>query len=171
MVFEEFSGMKNLFFILTLGLFIGCQGQESQKVLKAVNYDELKPVIQKEDGVLYVVNFWATWCKPCIEELPEFMAVNERFKDNPNYKMILVSLDTKKVKDTKVKKFIEKNNLDVDVYLLDDIKRMNMWIPDVDTTWSGGIPATVFYKNGKKLGFRESQMTEFELEDMINENL
>lgn len=163
--------MKNIVLILTLGLMLGCNAQESQKVLKAVNYDELKPIIQKEDGVLYVVNFWATWCKPCIEELPEFMAVNERFKDNPNYKMILVSLDTKKVMDTKVKKFIEKNNLDVDVYLLDDIKRMNMWIPDVDATWSGGIPATVFYKNGKKLGFWESQMTEYELEDIINENL
>ena len=163
--------MKNLLFVLALGLFLGCNAQDSQRVLKAVNYDELKPIIQKKDGVLYVVNFWATWCKPCIEELPAFMAVNDRFKNDPNYKMILVSLDTKNTMDNKVKRFIEKNNLDVDVYLLDDIKRMNMWIPDVDASWSGGIPATVFYKDGKKLAFRESQITEFELEDIINENL
>lgn len=154
------------------GLLIGCQAQEKKEnVLKAVNYDELKSIIQKEDGKLYVVNFWATWCKPCVEELPGFMVVNEKFKDNPNFQMILVSMDVKKQLETKVKSFIEKNNIGADVYLLDDNKRMNMWIPDVDPSWSGAIPATVFYKNGKKILFRELSMTQYELEDIINENL
>ncbi len=163
--------MKNLFLIGFLCLFLGCQAQESKPILKAVNYDELKSVIQKEDGKLYVVNFWATWCKPCIEELPAFMEVNKIFKDDPNFKMILVSMDSKKILDTKVKSFLEKNNIDVDVYLLDDIKRMNEWIPAIDPKWSGAIPATVFYKNGKKVKFHELQMTQYELEDIVNENL
>lgn len=164
--------MKKLLVILMTGLLIGCQAQEKKEnVLKAVNYDELKSIIQKEDGKLYVVNFWATWCKPCVEELPGFMVVNEKFKDNPNFQMILVSMDVKKQLETKVKSFIEKNNIDVDVYLLDDNKRMNFWIPDVDPTWSGAIPATVFYKNGKKILFRELSMTQYELEDIVNENL
>jgi len=163
--------MKNLFLIGFLCLFLGCKGQESQPVLKSVNYDELKSVIQKEDGKLYVVNFWATWCKPCIEELPDFMAVNEIFKDNPNFKMILVSMDSKRQLDTKVKKFIQSNNINADVYLLDDIKRMNEWIPATDENWSGAIPATVLYKNGKKVFFKELQMTRYELEDLINDNL
>lgn len=150
---------------------LGCNAQEKENVLKAVNYDELKSVIQKEDGKLYVVNFWATWCKPCVEELPGFIAVNEQFKNDPNFKMILVSMDNRKLLDTKVKKFIQKNNIDADVYLLDDIKRMNEWIPATDETWSGAIPATVFYKNGKKILFRELQMTQYELEDIVNENL
>lgn len=164
--------MKKLLVILMTGLLIGCQAQEKKEnVLKAVNYDELKSIIQKEDGKLYVVNFWATWCKPCVEELPGFMVVNEKFKDNPNFQMILVSMDVKKQLETKVKSFIEKNNIGVDVYLLDDNKRMNFWIPDVDPTWSGAIPATVFYKNGKKILFRELSMTQHELEDIVNENL
>lgn len=164
--------MKKLLVILMTGLLIGCQAQEKKEnVLKAVNYDELKSIIQKEDGKLYVVNFWATWCKPCVEELPGFMVVNEKFKDNPNFQMILVSMDVKKQLETKVKSFIEKNNIGADVYLLDDNKRMNMWIPDVDPSWSGAIPATVFYKNGKKILFRELSMTQYELEDIINENL
>lgn len=164
--------MKKLLVILMTGLLIGCQAQEKKEnVLKAVNYDELKSIIQKEDGKLYVVNFWATWCKPCVEELPGFMVVNEKFKDNPNFQMILVSMDVKKQLETKVKSFIEKNNIGVDVYLLDDNKRMNFWIPDVDPTWSGAIPATVFYKNGKKILFRELSMTQYELEDIVNENL
>ena len=59
--------MKNLFLVILTGILLSCNGQESQPVLKVVNYDELKSVIQKEDDKLYVVNFWATWFKPCIE--------------------------------------------------------------------------------------------------------
>lgn len=166
------TSMKKIIILSFLGIFLSCNAQETENyVLKTVNYDELKSVIQKEDGKLYVVNFWATWCKPCIEELPAFMAVNEEFKDDPHFKMILVSMDSKKQLDTKVKKFIEKNNMNVDVYLLDDNKRMNEWIPATDPTWSGAIPATVFYKNGKKVHFKELEMTQFELEDIIEENL
>lgn len=154
-----------------MGFLLSCNGQESTQVLKVVNYDELKSVIQKEDDILYVVNFWATWCKPCIEELPDFMEVNEEFKDHPNFKLILVSMDSKKQLDTKVKKFIEKNKITADVYLLDDNKRMNEWIPATDANWSGAIPATVMYKNGEKVFFKELKMTKYELEDLIDDNL
>lgn len=159
-----------MMFGLLITLF-GCNAQEKENVLKAVNYDELKSIIQKQDGKLYVVNFWATWCKPCVEELPGFMAVNEQFKNDPGFKMILVSMDNRRLLDTKVKKFIRENHIDADVYLLDDIKRMNEWIPATDQSWSGAIPATVFYKNGKKILFRELQITQYELEDIVNENL
>ena len=163
--------MKYLMIIFAFTLLTGCNAQENENVLKTVNYDQLKSVIQKNDGKLYVVNFWATWCKPCVEELPGFMAVNEQFKNDPNFKMILVSMDNKRQLDTKVKKFIRDNHIDADVYLLDDLQRMNEWIPATDESWSGAIPATVFYKNGKKILFRELQMTQYELEDAINENL
>ncbi|SMC41140.1 TlpA family protein disulfide reductase [Moheibacter sediminis] len=164
--------MKNLLLTSLFLAFWSCNAQESESyVLKSVNYEELKSIIQKDDGKLYVVNFWATWCKPCIEELPHFMEVNELYKSDPNYKMILVSLDNVKAMDTKVKKFIESNHLNVDVYLLDDNKKMNEWIPATDKSWSGAIPATIFYKNKKKVHFQELQMTQYELEDIINENL
>lgn len=163
--------MKNL---LLAGLFLtfwSCKAQSEDFVLKSVNYEELKSIMQKDDGKLYVVNFWATWCKPCIEELPHFMEVNELYKSDPNFKMILVSLDNRKALDTKVKRFIENNNLNVDVYLLDDNKRMNEWIPATDPKWTGAIPATIFYKNKKTVHFQEMQMTKYELEDIINDNL
>jgi len=163
--------MKKIIPFWFLMVFLSCNAQENENVLKAVNYDELKSVIQKEDGKLYVVNFWATWCRPCVEELPGFMAVNEQFKDNPDFKMILVSLDSKKLLETKVKKFIQQNNIDADVYLLGDLDRINEWIPAVDENWHGVIPATVIYKNGKKILFKESKITRYELEDIINENL
>jgi len=164
--------MKNLLLATAFLSFWNVNAQDSgNHVLKSVNYEELQSIVQKDDGKLYVVNFWATWCKPCIDELPVFMQVNELYQSDPNFKMILVSMDNVKTLDTKVKRFIENNHLNVDVYLLDDNKRMNEWIPATDTNWSGAIPATVFYKNGKKILFHELKMTQYELEDVINENL
>lgn len=136
-----------------------------------VRFADLKTVLQKNDNKLYVVNFWATWCKPCVMELPEFMEVNKVYQSNPRFKMILVSLDVAKDVETAVRPFLVKNKMAVDVYLLDDNKRMNEWIPAIDKNWSGAIPATVFYRNGEKLEFIENKMKKSELEQVINKYL
>jgi thiol-disulfide isomerase/thioredoxin len=136
-----------------------------------VNFDKLESIIKKKDNKLYVVNFWATWCRPCVMELPEFMAVNKIYRDKPDFKMILVSLDIASQVELVVQPFIAKNKIDADVYLLDDNKRMNQWIPAVDKNWSGSIPATVFYRNGIKLDFKESKMQKSELVKLISKYL
>ena len=136
-----------------------------------INFDKLESIIQQKDNRLYVVNFWATWCKPCVMELPEFMEVNKAYRNNPNFKMILVSMDLSKEVDSAVRPFILKHKIEADVYLLDDNKRMNQWIPAVDAKWSGAIPATVLYRNGVKLEFRESKLTKSELEKLIHKYL
>ena len=136
-----------------------------------VNFNKLEGIIHKNDNKLYVVNFWATWCRPCVVELPEFMEVNRLYHKNPNFKMILVSLDLAKEAESIVQPFLVKNKMEVDVYLLDDNKRMNQWIPAIDSKWSGAIPATVFYRNGKKLEFKEGKMEKKELEKIIQKHL
>jgi len=136
-----------------------------------VNFEKLESILKKNDNKLYVVNFWATWCKPCVMELPEFMEVNKAYEHNPNFKMILVSLDLAKEAESDVKPFLIKHKIEADVYLLDDNKRMNQWIPAVDSHWSGAIPATVLYKNGKKLDFKESKLSKNELEQLIQKHL
>jgi sRNA-binding regulator protein Hfq len=73
--------------------------------------------------------------------------------------------------ETAVRPFLAKNKMSVDVYLLNDNKRMNEWIPAIDKNWSGAIPATVFYRNGKKLEFIENRMKKSELEQVINKYL
>ncbi len=136
-------------------------------IIRVVDYNRLKPVYTKENDTLYVVNFWATWCRPCVEELPDFMSVNDRFKDNKKFKMILVSLDDAEKANGTVKNFAKRLKLNVDNYLLDDIKKMNEWIPDVDSLWSGSIPATLFIKNGRSLRFVENSLDKDELESII----
>jgi len=161
-----------------------CQSQNTKKNMSGlvsvthvdhkvtvVNFNKLEGIIHKNDNKLYVVNFWATWCRPCVVELPEFMEVNRMHHQNSNFKMILVSLDLAKEAESIVQPFLVKNKMEVDVYLLDDNKRMNQWIPAIDSKWSGAIPATVFYRNGKKLEFKESKMEKKELEKIIQKHL
>lgn len=139
--------------------------------VKIVRFADLEAVMKKNDDKLYVINFWATWCRPCVLELPEFMEVNDAYRNNPRFKMILVSLDVAKEAETTVRAFLKKRKMDVDVYLLDDNKRMNEWIPAIDKNWSGAIPATVFYRNGEKVEFIENKMQKSELEQLIKKYL
>jgi len=135
--------------------------------VKVVKYEALQEFIGGEKDKLLVVNFWATWCGPCITELPHFMEVNREYKDDAGFKMILVSLDQVRQLE-KVKQVITRKKLDTEHYLLDDNARMNEWIPKFDPSWGGGIPATFMYKNGVKVEFVESGLSKTELKNLIS---
>lgn len=160
--------MKRILFTLMLaGLMLTGNPLNAQQVVRVVNYDQLDPIIHRQDSVLYVVNFWATWCAPCVKELPEFMEVNKMMHGQQNFKMILVSLDNAKQMDTKVRPFLKVNGIPTDVYLLDDNKRMNYWIGQIYNDWSGTIPATALIRNGKVVFFKEEQLNKEELQKAI----
>lgn len=128
-------------------------------------FDEFEPLLNKDDGTTYVVNFWATWCKPCIKELPYFETAAEKYADQ-NVKVLLVSLDFPRLLEKQVIPFIEEHNIKSPVVLLDDTGA-NEWIPKVNESWSGAIPATVIYK-GSERKFYERSFTLEDLEKEIN---
>lgn len=154
-----------LFVFLSFGIV-----NAQQASVSVVKYEELEKRIQQEKDKLLVVNFWSTTCAPCVKELPHFMEVNNKHTDEPNFKMILVSLDRLADKE-KVNSFIQNKNITAEVILLDDIKRMNIWIPKFENDWDGNIPVTLFYKNGLKVHFNDGEMSKEELENTINKNL
>ncbi|MFP3591994.1 TlpA family protein disulfide reductase [Chryseobacterium sp. SIMBA_038] len=161
--------MKNVINILFLCLcFTIFKAQ--QTTVPSIKYEELEKRIQQEKDKFLVVNFWSTTCAPCVKELPHFMEVNNRYANNPKFKMILVSLD-RLVDKERVIKFIKNKNLTAEVILLDDIKRMNTWIPKFEKDWDGNIPVTIFYKNGEKVHFNDGEMSKEELENTITKNL
>lgn len=161
--------MKNLIKILFIFLF--CSVFKAQQTdVSVIKYEDLEKRIQQEKDKLLVVNFWSTTCGPCVKELPYFMEENAKYSDNQEFKMILVSLDRLADKE-RVLKFIKNKNLTAEVLLLNDIKRMNTWIPRFDKDWDGNIPVTLFYKNGTKLHFNDGEMSKEELEKTIKENL
>jgi thiol-disulfide isomerase/thioredoxin len=112
----------------------------------------------------YVINFWATWCAPCVKELPYFEQLREGNEMKP-FKMILVSLDFKS-KLEGVKSLIAKKGIQSEVVLLAD-GRASEWIDLVDSTWSGAIPATLVIKNNKRYFYEKSYESYKELEEDI----
>jgi hypothetical protein len=62
-------------------------------------------------------------------------------------------------------------NLKGELYLLDDIKKMNEWIPAVNKEWSGSIPATLVIKNGQTLSFDSRELSKDELIERIAKHL
>lgn len=134
--------------------------------LQVYNFDEFKPFLKKNDDKIYVINFWATWCGPCVKELPYFEKLNEQYA-NKNVEVILVSLDFPHVYNSKLKPFIIENNLRSKVIALDDVDA-NSWIPKVNETWSGSIPATLIYRN-ENSKFYERSFNYEELEEEVKQ--
>ena len=165
--------MKKFFSLIALIFSVSFYFSQEQIIINdipMIKYEQLENKIKEEKDVVLVLNFWSTTCAPCVKELPDFMEVNNKFKGNPKYKMLLVSLDRVKDKE-RVIEFIKKKNLTAEVILLDDIKRMNTWIPLFEKKWDGNIPVTIFYKNGEKVHFNDGEMSKTELENVITKNL
>lgn len=123
------------------------------------SFDQFEPWLHRKSDTTYVVNFWATWCKPCVAELPYFEQLHEAYKDE-KVKVVLVSLDFPKQIDKKLVPFIEKHQLQSEVVVLLDGK-YNNWIDKVDTSWEGSIPITIIYNNENRK-FIGDQFHDFE---------
>ena len=125
----------------------------------------MESIIEKESPKLQVINFWATWCAPCIKELPHFEKLNRTASDK--IEVTLVTLDFADELEKRVIPFIKKRKLESDVVLLDEID-YNSWIDKVDPSWSGAIPATLIINpsNGKR-SFVEKELNEAELNSLI----
>ena len=154
------------FFKIAAAIAMFSTFQVNAQEVKVIKYEELFGMIQQPTDQLIAVNFWATWCGPCVQEMPHFVEVNDQYKDNPNFKLIFVSMDRAKQLE-KVKQFINDYKINAEVVLLDDNKRMNEWIPAIDKSWSGNIPVTAFYQNGEKVHFVGQEMDKSELEHHI----
>lgn len=152
-----------LFFILS-PLRLLSQNVSSEKGIKIFNFSQFQPYLEQENDTLYVINFWATWCAPCVKEIPYFEQLGEKYKDE-KLKVIMVSLDMRNQLESKLIPFIEKSKMKNEVILLDD-PRFNDWIPLVDDKWTGAIPATLIYGKGFR-AFYPREFTFAELDEIV----
>ena len=159
-------GVKKYQFLIVLFFLFGtaiARGQ-SVKVIKSAELFEM--IDQCNDKVsIQVYNFWATWCAPCIRELPHFESINNSLG---NVDVTLISIDDIDLLENKVKPFLQKKNIKSKVALLNETD-FNEIIPGIDKNWSGAIPATLIIdcRNGKQLFF-EKEFKEGELKETIN---
>ncbi|MEZ4886608.1 MAG: TlpA family protein disulfide reductase [Chitinophagales bacterium] len=116
--------------------------KKPMKVPEVMDFAEFQERIKTTDDTLYIYNFWATWCMPCVKEMPYFEQVHDEFADQ-KVKLIFVSLDFIDMLSTKLLPFMIKRDLSEDVWLLNE-RNPNSWIDKVSEEWTGSIPATLF---------------------------
>jgi thiol-disulfide isomerase/thioredoxin len=154
------SFVKKAAFVLVFAPMALLQGH-----VNVVTFTQLQSeAALKQNDTLYVVNFWATWCDPCVKELPNFQQAYKKYKTH-KVKMVFVSLNSPKELE-KVEQFVTDKNLVPEALLLNG-GNPNSWIDKIDTSWSGAIPATVMYKHGKKVYFHEGELTQDNLNKTI----
>ncbi|GGG55001.1 TlpA disulfide reductase family protein [Bizionia arctica] len=136
--------------------------------LKVYDFKGFEKYLSTTTDKIYVVNFWATWCAPCVKELPFLEELNKNYA-NQNVEVILVSLDFPNAYETKLKPFIKNKKLQSKVVALNDTDS-NTWIPKVSEDWSGAIPATLIFNKEKRM-FYEQSFTYAELENEIKQFL
>ena len=125
-----------------------------QKTLDIQDFNTLENLFSPQPNQVLVINFWATWCAPCVKELPYFESITKTFKIE-DVKVILVSLDFPQHYDSKLIPFIKKHQLKSKVIALNDTDA-NTWIPKVDQSWTGAIPATLLLSESKRRFYEQT---------------
>src|SRR6056297_3061004 len=146
-------------------LFILLSGHihaQEVRVVK-VGTEELMELLNKHNDTTYVVNFWATWCSPCVKEIPYFQDLQDAYSDK-NLQVILVSMDFPNQLEKRVNPFLVKREISLPVYLMTDLD-YDSWIERVDPSWSGAIPATLIYNRSDRIFFEQ----EFEKDALFSQ--
>ncbi|MGZ5283531.1 MAG: TlpA disulfide reductase family protein [Bacteroidia bacterium] len=161
--------MRRLIYFLCLYLLFTVEAFAGDKP-RIVKFAELEKILSAKSDTLYVINFWATWCAPCVKELPYFEEAKNEVAGK-KVRILLVNLDFKKEFESRVVPFVEKKKLQNEVWFLDE-SNPNSFIDKVSTAWSGAIPFTLMYnaKTVKKTAY-ETSFTKQELIEKIHLNL
>lgn len=138
--------LRPKYFVLIAGLLMTTPGF-AQRVA-VIRFPELQQRLTRPTDTTYVINFWATWCAPCVKELPNFEQLRTAYA-HQKVKVLLVSLDYASQLDRKIKPFIRQRGLKSEVLVLSE-PDPNAWLEKVDAKWSGALPFTLIVNNKTK---------------------
>ncbi len=159
------SYIRNVHFkqIFILSLFIhfltngSIFAQSSYTEVKVVRFKWYESLRNQQNDTTYIVNFWATWCAPCVAELSNFELLTSQYKTK-KVKVYLVSLDFVKNIHNQLRPFVKKKKLQSAVVLMNE-PNANAWIDKVSPSWSGSLPATIIFNNSTSLtSFLEKEL-------------
>jgi thiol-disulfide isomerase/thioredoxin len=159
--------IRHLLFVFVF--FISCNEKVSSQTINKWKIEDLEQYIAKSDTPT-IISFWATYCAPCIKEIPHFEETVKKYKDK-GLQLLLVSLDFKESYPEKIKSFVDKRKFASSVVWLDETNA-DYFCPKVDNKWSGVMPATLFINNKKAVrNFFEEEMSKEKFEEEVKKIL
>ena len=157
--------MNKSILVILLGVFLSASA--SGQTINQIKLKDLQKLLITKSDRIQVINFWATWCAPCVKEIPLFEKLRTH---NSNVDITLVSMDFDLDPDpAKVERFVTRKALKNKVVILAETDP-NSWIDKIDKTWSGALPATLIIntQTGKRK-LIQKELHEGDLEKLITE--
>jgi len=152
--------MKRLLFVC---LVITCHFSSLAQEIRTMKIDELDAFIQSATKPT-IINFWATWCAPCVEEMPWF---NKIVNQNKNVELVFVSLDNNSAYPAKIQSFVKAKKISATLIWLNETNA-EVFCPIIDEDWAGSIPATLFINNSRNYRrFIEAQLSPTEIRKQL----
>ncbi len=122
--------------------------------LPQLTWQSLRARLHAPD-TMYVLNFWSTWCRPCITELPHLQKAADSLQKHYPIRFYLISLDFPPEGPNLAEKLLRQKSITLPAFWLHE-SDPNQWIPQVSTDWDGSIPFTLLWPN------RQSKQGTFE---------
>lgn len=138
--------------------------------LTPVDAETLRAELEQRRGTIVLVNFWATWCRPCLEEIPILQRLHEAYRD-AGFTLVAVSLDQPDSADALVRPFMEKWFPGFDSYLSLE-REMDDIVSSVDPAWNEILPTSYLLdRNGVTVERIQGVLTEAEFAARITAQL
>ena len=154
--------MKKIVFLLS---FLVCAYMGQAQQIKKWQITDVETYMKDSSSKVLVINFWATFCKPCVAEIPSFISITDRYKAD-GVALLLVSLDLPSFYPAKIASFANKRGYKANIVWLNETNA-DYFCPKIDASWSGSIPATLILNT--KTGYRKFFEEEMEAADFEKE--
>ncbi len=121
--------------------------------LKTIDAAAIKALAANDSKKLRLINVWATWCGPCVAEMPDLVTIQRIYRDR-GFELVTISMDDLTRKDTALS-FLQKRHVSATNYLYasDDKDAI---VNALDPKWEGPVPFTVLVAPGGKVLYRHS---------------
>lgn len=137
--------------------------------LEMVDTEALKTLRKNDTNKLRLINLWATWCGPCLGEIPELVTINRMYRHR-GLELIMVSADAHEQKDT-VLKFLKKHQASSKNLLFNTTDRDKL-AEAIGEQWNGSLPYTILVRPGGEIVYRHHDaINPLELRRAIVKNL
>jgi thiol-disulfide isomerase/thioredoxin len=141
----------SLIFLIVIVISFGSMAQS----VRSWKVTDVEKYIDSSSARVLVINFWASFCKPCVAEIPSFISITDKYKSS-GVRLLLVSLDLPSWYPKRIRDFAVKNHFNTNIVWLNETDA-DYFIPKINKDWGGSIPATLMLntKTGKRAFFEE----------------